>query len=817
MAFVLKGDLTKEVTQRERENVALSCKAATEGMVLLKNDGALPIKGKKVALFGNGIRFTIKGGTGSGDTNVRHITTVEEGFERLGFEITSKKWLDGFDKFYNDSYVSYTTKRDEDLLKKVHPGMTVFEMIGTTHFEFPTSTPITAEDTDDSTDYCVYVISRQAGEGYDRKPVEGDWSLDEKELKNIEILSKAYKHFTLVINAGGYIDLSFLDKISVGGLVFMGQGGLEGGYAIAKLLSGEENFSGKLSGSWINNYYDYPNSKTFSHNNGDVSHDDYVQGIYVGYRYLDTFGVAPRYPFGFGLSYTTFEINYLGARKSNGKIELDVTVKNTGDVAGKEVVEVYSSSPRKDSEYQSLVAFKKTKLLEKGEEQNITLSFDVSSLSSYYEDTAEYKLEKGKYIIRLGNSSKDTKAVLTLDVKEEIVTEKCVNIAVRKTPIVEITPPEKIVISEETESIEVSSKDIETIVHTYEKPVPKASERVLNLIDKMSVEELARLVIGDNVTGKRIVNVLGTSGSTTNSLYEKYGIPNIVMSDGPAGLKVMNIAVKIGEDRAGSTKIPEEYDNVLFRRYAGKGVVKETDGEPHYFYATAWPVGIVLAQTWNEEIVEEVGEGVGREMVDFGVTSWLAPGMNIHRNPLCGRSFEYYSEDPLLSGKIAAAMTRGVQSHKGTQVTLKHYACNNQEENRVGSSSNVNERALREIYLKGFGIAVRESNPKSIMSSYNKINDVYAPNNYDLLTKYLRNECGFEGYVMSDWGNCDYGTRGKARLCPASGNDLTMPGNEENLKDVIEAVECGELSMEDLKASATRVLAAIEDNVALPM
>lgn len=816
MTFVLKGDLTKEVTTREKKNVDLSMRAAVEGAVLLKNDGALPICGKKVALFGNGIRFTIKGGTGSGDTNVRHITTVEEGFDRLGFEVTSKKWLDDFDAFYNDSYAAYEKERDETIMKNYHPGMTVFEMIGKTHFSFPNATLITEDYLDNETDYCVYVIARQAGEGYDRKPVEGDWSLDETELKNIELLGKKYKHLTVVINAGGFIDLSFLDGMKVDGLVFMGQGGLEGGYAIARLLSGEDNFSGKLSDSWVNNYYDYPNSKSFSHNNGDVSHDDYVQGIYIGYRYLDTFCVAPKFPFGFGLSYTTFDMSFVDARKVNGKIELDVTVKNIGNVAGKEVVEVYASSPRNDSEYQSLVAFKKTKLLEANEEQKLTLSFAIADLASYYEDGAEYRLEKGNYVIHVGNSSRNTKDVLTIAVDSEIVTEKCTNIAVRTVPVNEITPPEKSVLVAPEKTIFVNYDDIETVVHTYEKPQVSPSEKVKAIIDKMSVEELALLAVGDNVSGKRIVNVLGTSGSTTNALYEKYGIPNIVMSDGPAGLKVVNIAVKVGEDRVGSTVIPQEYDNILFRQYMGKALLKESDGEAHYLYATAWPVGIVLAQTWNEEIVEEVGEGVGQEMVDFGVTSWLAPGMNIHRNPLCGRSFEYYSEDPLLSGKIAAAMTRGVQSHKGAQVTLKHYTCNNQEENRVGSSSNVNERALREIYLKGFGIAVKESDPKSIMSSYNLINDLYSPNNYDLLTKYLRNECGFNGYVMTDWGSCDYG-RGKARLCPKAGNDLIMPGNEENRKDILEAIEVGELSVEDLKTAATRVLMAIEDNVALPL
>ncbi len=816
MTYVLKGDLTKEVTAREKRNVELSMQAAVEGAVLLKNDGALPIKGKKVALFGNGVRFTIKGGTGSGDTNVRHITTVEEGFNRLGFEVTSKKWLDDFDKFYNDSFAAYEKERDDELMKNFHPGMTVFEMIGKTHFSFPNATLITSDYTDSETDYCVYVISRQAGEGYDRKPVEGDWSLDEKELKNIALLSNAYKHLTVVINAGGFIDLSFLDTIKVDGLVFMGQGGLEGGYAIARLLAGEDNFSGKLSDSWVNNYYDYPNSASFSHNNGDVTHDDYVQGIYIGYRYHDTFDVAPRYPFGYGLSYTDFAIEYLGSKKTDGRIEISVKVKNTGDFAGKEVVEVYASSPREDAEYQSLVAFKKTKLLQKGEEENLTLSFAIKDLASYCEDVAEYRLEKGDYIVRLGNSSRNTTDVLTVAVNSVITTEKCVNIAVRETPIKEVEPPKKAALTRTSDVIEVETSDVNTVVHTYETPTVEASDRVKGLIEKMSPEELALLAVGDNVSGKRIVNVVGTSGSTTNALYEKYGIPNIVMSDGPAGLKVSNIVVKTGEETAGTTTIPAEYDNILFRQYVGKMLLKETDGEPHYFYATAWPVGIVLAQTWNEDIVEEVGDGVGQEMVDFGVTSWLAPGMNIHRNPLCGRSFEYYSEDPLLSGKIAAAMTRGVQSHKGAQVTMKHYTCNNQEENRVGSSSNVNERALREIYLKGFGIAIRESDPKSIMSSYNLINGVYSPNNYDLITKYLRNECGFTGYVMTDWGSCDYG-RGSARLCPKAGNDLIMPGNEENRKDILEALECGELTLDELKAAATRVLVAIEDNVALPM
>jgi len=327
------------------------------------------------------------------------------------------------------------------------------------------------------------------------------------------------------------------------------------------------------------------------------------------------------------------------------------------------------------------------------------------------------------------------------------------------------------------------------------------------LLDALTLAEMAELLRGgdlQNIGDGHIV--VGAAGKTAITLLDK-GIGNVVFADGPAGLNIVNHVVFSETGEQLPVEIPEKYKwGSMAAHYAKK--VAESKGQHVWRYATAWPVHMILAQSWNLELVKKVGRALGEEMTAFGITLWLAPGLNIHRNPLCGRTFEYFSEDPLVSGEMAAALTSGVQSWSGLGVTLKHFAANNQEDNRTEVSSNVSERALREIYLKGFEIAVKQSQPKTLMSSYNRINGIYAPNNHDLLTDILRYEWGFDGLVMTDWGSCETG-RGAPALCAPAGNDLVMPGSEADRTAILEAVENGAIDQKTVRQCACRALRII--------
>ena len=308
-----------------------------------------------------------------------------------------------------------------------------------------------------------------------------------------------------------------------------------------------------------------------------------------------------------------------------------------------------------------------------------------------------------------------------------------------------------------------------------------------------------------NLQARKILNL---SGLTNTDLKEKYGVANVILADGPAGIRITSHYQKNPSD--GSVYKMNMYQRLENRIFGTEFL--HTDGEDYYQYCSAIPVGTLLAQTFDTELLEEVGRMIGAELEEFGVTLWLAPGMNIHRNPLCGRSFEYYSEDPLVSGKMAAALTRGVQSQYGVGTTIKHYACNNQEENRRGVSSIVSERALREIYLKGFEIAIKESQPKAIMTSYNKVNGVHTANSYDLCTTAARKEWGFAGIIMTDWTTTNADGGSSAAKCIAAGNDLVMPGTDTDRREILDALSAENdqyLEEKDLTACAQRILEMI--------
>lgn len=592
--------------------------------------------------------------------------------------------------------------------------------------------------------------------------------------------------------------------------------GTAGGEALADVLSGNVSPSGHLSDTWVMKYEDIPCAREYSYLNGNVEKEYYKEDIYVGYRYFDTFDVPVRYPFGYGLSYTKFAIES-EANLEGSNVVLKAQVTNTGAYTGKEVVQVYVSCPdgKLKKEYQRLAGFEKTKDLKPGEITELNIQFPLSLLASYDEDRASFLLEKGDYVLRVGDSSQNTEIVCVLECQETIVVSKHENICPLKDTFEKITLPQITrkgsLDQEEIPRLMIDSKAIVPIVHEYKEPEMVCDSATEQLMKKLKVKEMADIVVGAGndmvIPTAHYYTVPGASGYTTYKYHDR-GIKDINFCDGPAGIRIQQQAVAVkGKNLVKSITASIELLNFLPEICRKLAFGKPSDGTMLYQYTTAFPVGTALAQTWNTELVETVGYAVNAEMEEYGITYWLAPGMNIHRNPLCGRNYEYYSEDPLLTGKIAAAMTRGVQRKGNHFVTLKHFFCNNQETNRGKSSSEVSERAMREIYLKGFEIAVKEGDAKGVMTSYNRVNGVYSAVNYDAVTKVLRGEWGFDGIVMTDWENwkpdCD------ADRAIYAGMDLMMQGDNKQRKQIRKALKKGSLDEKYVKRSAVNVLRVI--------
>ena len=793
-------------------------RAATEGIVLLENDGTLPISCGKVAMYGAGVEYTIKGGTGSGEVNERHSVSILEGMETAGFEITTKKWLTDYASEYENGLRELEEKIKSSLKKlDLHTYLSVFLQ----SYHYPFGRLITDQDLKDSdTDTCIYIVARQSGEGTERKLDNYDFQLSDIEKQNIRFCTEHYKKTIVVLNIGSSFDTSFMDEIpGINALIYLCQLGTAGGTAFADILTGKVTPSGKLTDTWVKSYADVPFGMDYSYLNGNLENENYREDIYVGYRYYDSFQITPRYPFGYGLSYTTFDIQYQDIIKDIDAISVSVKVTNTGACySGKEIVQLYVSCPqgRLSKEYQRLCAFAKTSILAPGQEENLTLQFPLSALTSYDETLAAFILDAGTYLIRIGGNSQQTTICAAIDIEKEICLSKHKNICPVQTPLKTLTPPA--IHLPDADSIDdhiiITPHDVATVTYLYNE-LPVTTERKLTeKLKTLTVKERIQLVVGagmkDMLMNSSYIKVPGAAGNTTSSLLGK-GIVNIALADGPAGLRIQRRST-IGKN--GTAKMVDMQIDMMkyFPEIFKKFLCGNPDKEPVYYqFTTAFPVATAMAQTWNMNLLEEMGNAVAEEMQEYGVTFWLAPALNIHRNPLCGRNFEYYSEDPLLSGKMAAAITKGVQKHSGCFVTIKHYCGNNQEENRNHVSSNMTERALREIYLRGFEIAVRESNAKGLMTSYNKINGIYANNSKDLLTHVLRQEWGFDGLVMTDWTATAKGQSDPAK-CIESGNDLLMPGSSSDKKRIKKAIRDGKLTRRDLNRCAGRVLDAIQQS-----
>ena len=804
-ALLTKASFDQNANARELRNLKIAYEAACESIVLLENDGSLPVKTKKVALYGAGASHTIKGGTGSGEVNERHSVTVLEGMEKAGFEITTKKWIEDYITLYDEGELAFKKGKLKSTLK--NPMSFMADYPGTD------GRLITDQDVKESdTDCCIYVLSRQAGEGVDRRAEKGDYFVTDIEKANIEKCAKEYAHFILIINGGSQIDMAFTEEIQgINSIVFMCQLGTAGGTAVADLLLGNITPSGKLSDTWAKTYSDLPFANEFSYLNGNLENEYYKEGIYVGYRYFDSFNIAPRYPFGYGLSYTTFEMDTFAVSVEGSKVYVNVTVENTGDTySGKEVVQVYLSAPSiiLDKEYQSLVAFAKTPLLAPGQKELIELKFDMSDCASYSEKENSYILEAGKYIVRVGNSSRSTIPCGKIVLEEKVVISEHTQICplvktfdeLKATPInIEDTGLEPLILNPSAFS---------TKTFNYDTPAICDDERVQSFMKTLSLEDMVEIVVGIGMFGGETrFTMPGSVGNTTSKFWDK-GLANVTLCDGPAGIRIQKRTALLKNGKLKSIDPVFSMLNSL-PGFVKKMMLADPDKEQVlYQFTTAFPVACALAQTWNLDLLHEVGLAIHEEMKEYGCTFWLAPALNIHRNPLCGRNFEYYSEDPFLSGKVTAAITKGIQSEEGYYVTIKHFACNNQEDNRKNVSSNLSERALREIYLRGFQIAVEEGNAKGVMTSYNMINGIYAPNSYDLCTVVLRNEWGFDGVVMTDWFSTSKGS-GDTAACMKAGNDLIMPGGNGFKKEILTGLKKGTVKEEDLTRCCANVVKSI--------
>ena len=739
-------------------------------MVLLKNRlHTLPLtRGTRVALFGKATIEYIKGGGGSGDVFCAYIRNVYDGFsqkEAEGKVSVFKPTVEFYKEYVKEASKRIPTRAQiEKIWDKVNAMSFCKEKDDIIYDTFASMHVAEAHMPDEliaeaaaNADIAIITLSRFSAEGVDRKAIPGDYYLSDTEKSLIDRVAAAFPNTVIVLNSGAVVDCEyFVDNEKVGAIISGWQGGLEGGMAIADIICGDVNPSGKLADTIPDSYDSYQNAQEFL---TGFEHLDYFDDIYVGYRYFETIpGAAEkvRYPFGFGLSYTDFEFSGAFCGESDGKIVAAVTVKNIGKVPGKEVVQLYYSAPqgKLGKPAKELAAFKKTKLLSPGESEAIALSFDIGDMASF-DDLGKIKksafvLEKGTYSFYLGNSVRATEKLrYDFVLSEDIITKE-------SKPLCRPFKLEKRLLADGSfENLPTGEPVYTRGTHTsIEATAPKdtimfdeVGENITldEFIKQFTVDELIDFVGGHQ-------NQPGVCNTGAFGGMKRLDVPPVPTADGPAGLRLN-----------ASTGVP----------------------------TTAWPCATLLACTWNTELIEEVGAAGGAELRENNLGVWL-------RNPLCGRNFEYFSEDPLLAGKCCAADVRGIQSQK-IAASVKHFACNNRESNRFECDSRVSERALREIYLRGFEICVKEADPWTIMSSYNLINGCHTSVSYELLTEMLRNEWGFKGMVTTDWGV--HSNHSDEVL---AGNDVKMgDGEPEELKA---AFGNGKITRADLETSVKRIL-----------
>ncbi len=828
--------------EKKEARLALAKTLAEEGIVMLKNENRLlPLKpGTPVAVFGRAQLQTLIGGSGSGASSSREATVLLEEVKRAGLipaEAVENYYRGEVSRILEEEPgIEEARAKFEGLISS---GM-IYEVFGRYTCpapEFALSKEL-VEGVDHGTTALCILGRGSGGEECDRR-VEEDYYLTKSEQEMVELVARHFTKVVLILNVNGFIDLSWIKEYpSIQAALYMGTAGEQGAAALAGLLVGRGTPSGKLPATMALAYEDYPSSPYFATNkdkpetipvysdyglsaqeNGSSGFEKspvalYQEGIYVGYRYFDTFHREVLYPFGYGLSYAQFYMEYLCSKVENGSLVLSVKVTNTsGEYSGKEVVQVYVSAPEGKIEkpYQELIVYEKTALLAPGESEVLQLRLPFAELAVYEEETASYKIEEGDYYIRVGNSSRDTQMIGKIGVPMTIITASYKN-------RLRINPANRNKLKflrrgeqtsgqdgKETETRErarllctlnpsmISCKTQAeasglTSVPAIAGPLFDVKEGKLpmeNFVAQFSAEELAVLVngygpglpfggLGGNYpatiayeNGDEIASCTHPSGMAgyVSPALTRYGIPSVHYKDGPAGVQMI-----------------------------------------------AWPTGMSMACTFNRRLLYEFGHACGTEAELLQVDSWLAPGVNIQRSPIGGRNFEYYSEDPRHTGYCGLAITLGVEENNKVTACPKHFALNEQETYRRGSvkkswdalDSIVEERAAREIYLKPFEMIVRGSRVSTIMTSFNKINGVFAAGNKELCIGILREEWGYKGIVVTDWGDMDIVVDGADAV--AAGNDIIMPGGPPVIRQVLEGYQEGRCSLGDLRKAVSNLL-----------
>ena len=749
----------------------LLCRAAAEGAVLLENDGTLPLKGK-FALFGRTQADSFYTGYGSGGDVVKpYRVSILDGILKEGALMPDGELAEVYRKWTKEHPVDHGYWGNWPLN---YPEMPLDEAL--------------VKSAASRSETAVVVLGRAAGEDRDNLLEKGSYYLTDEEKNMLSLTRKHFKKLAVLLNIGSVIDFSWVDDFKPNAVLLLWQGGMETGNACAKLLAGEVSLSGKLTAAIAKTYKDYP-----AQHFGDAHHTEYTEDIYVGYRYFETFAKEKvRYPFGYGKSYTQFALESAFGYAQNGA-EIKVKVKNTGGCAGKCVVEAYVQKPfgKAGNPKRELVAFCKTALLPAGGEEEVCLSVPVYRLLTYDEELSSEVLLGGEYVFFVGEDVRSAAEVgrvksegrLMRHLQERGAPRVPFNIfaAQRKGEEYALTKvPVRTAAADLKQEMEQSIPP-ENLWEIHTEPCTFSDVRAGKVplrafVAQLSFDELEAVSRGDYTMDSPLgpKGNAGAFGGVLPSLNGK-GVPPVITTDGPSGIRL------------------KQASSLL-------------------------PIGTLLASTFNEALVEEVYAGVGKEMKERGSDVLLAPGMNIQRSPLCGRNFEYYSEDPVLSGKIASAAVKGVQS-AGVSACPKHFACNNQEFNRNGHDARLSERALREIYMKGFEICVREANPHCIMTSYNKINGVWAHYHFELVRGILRGEWGFGGCVMTDWwmrrARCpEYPKLKNNAYRIRAGVNVLMPGGGHLGRRVPDgtvraAMKKDGLTMGELRRNAEEVLAFV--------
>lgn len=710
---------------------------ATEGAVLLKNENqTLPIKlNERVAVLGRIQSSYYKSGTGSGGlVNVDYTVNILDGLRSSGLVSVDEKLANIYQQWIEEHPFEKGEGWGQEPWSQV---------------EMEVSDDIVASAASRN-EVAIVIIGRTAGEDQDTRNEPGSYLLTETEEDLIDKVSQHFPRFAVVLNVGNIIDMKWVEKYQVPCVLYVWQGGMEGGNAVADVLTGKVNPSGKLSNTISIDLDDVFSTRNFGRKDFNL----YQEDIYVGYRYFETF-VQDRvlYPFGFGLSYTQFSLETVSTKSDANIVDIDVSVTNVGSVAGKEVVQLYVGAPMGmlGKPLKSLIAFKKTSLLNVGQSEICSFTFDISQLASYDDSGVtghpySFVLEAGEYKIYLGNSVRHTNEIMGVEVAELIVVEKLESALAPVTPFTRIKPVvENGEISVGYEDVPLRSYNLNQRIADRRpkdllfrgdkgyklEDVAKNKVTMDEFIAQFSDEDMACIVRGEGMSSPKVTpGTASAFGGVTDSLLN-FGLPIACCADGPSGVRM------------------------------DCGTI-----------ATSLPNGTCMACTWNTEIIEELYQMEGRELTKNNIDFLLGPGINIHRNPLNGRNFEYFSEDPYLTGSMAIAQLNGMHA-VGSSGTLKHFTANNQETARHYIDCVISERALREIYLKGYEMAVKQANSRSIMTSYSAINGIWAASNYDLNTTILREQWGFDGFVMTDWW---------ARL-----NDEGEPSTLRNTKSMVRA------------------------------